>query len=177
VKKCSNCAEEKPFEDFYNRAMAYDGKQSRCKVCQNELTKSYAERNREKTREYTRKWRKQNKEYASGWAKANPESIRKAHKKWVSKNKHKRAATEAKRRASLLKSTPTWLDDSHLEDIQGIYCLANKLGVLTEEPMEVDHIVPLQGENVCGLHVPWNLQVLHQKINRRKNNRYNDWNN
>lgn len=177
MKKCSNCAEEKSLEDFYNRAMAYDGKQSRCKVCQNKLTKAYAEKNREKTRESCRKWRKRNKKYASDWVKTNRESVRNAHKKWVSKNKHKRAAVEAKRRASLLKATPLWLDGSHLEYIQGVYRLANKLGTLTAQPMEVDHIVPLQGENVCGLHVPWNLQILHQKINRRKNNRHNDWNN
>ena len=81
------------------------------------------------------------------------------------------AARAMQRHASQLESTPAWLTQTQLDEIQSFYDIAKALQWLSEEPLEVDHIVPLQGVNVRGLHVPWNLQILPKSVNARKHNR------
>lgn len=68
-------------------------------------------------------------------------------------------------------ATPQWLSESHAAQIRAIYDHARDCSVVTGERYEVDHIVPIKGKNVCGLHVPWNLQVLPMSENRKKSNK------
>jgi hypothetical protein len=68
------------------------------------------------------------------------------------------------KRARKLSATPGWLTDSHRADIFSIYAQC-------PDGHQVDHIIPLQGKTVCGLHVPWNLQHLSTAENSRKRNR------
>lgn len=70
----------------------------------------------------------------------------------------------AKRRAALKKATPSWLTQEHWDQIREIYENCPK-------GHEVDHVMPLQGKELCGLHVPWNLQYLTTDENRRKKNK------
>jgi 5-methylcytosine-specific restriction endonuclease McrA len=76
-----------------------------------------------------------------------------------------------KRHASKLKRTPSWLSEEQLEEITGFYTTAKELQWLSQETLEVDHIVPLQGKDISGLHVPWNLQILPKSTNCSKGNR------
>lgn len=66
----------------------------------------------------------------------------------------------------LWRATPPWLTDEQLEKMIAIYN-ARRNGE------QVDHIVPLCNPIVCGLNVPWNLQLLTQKANLQKSN--HDW--
>lgn len=70
-----------------------------------------------------------------------------------------------KREIRMKNATPKWLSADHLKDIEELYtnCPAR---------YQVDHIVPIAGKNVCGLHVPWNLQYMHTIANSRKGNRF-----
>lgn len=76
-----------------------------------------------------------------------------------------------RRHAAKLKRTPTWLTEYDLFFIEEIYHLAKLRSDILGIKYEIDHIIPLQGKLVSGLHVPNNLQILPRSENRRKGNR------
>lgn len=75
------------------------------------------------------------------------------------------------RRLRSVNATPKWLSADQTDAIVAIYRHAADCTLVTGERYEVDHIVPITNKIVCGLHVPWNLQVLPRSINRRKSNK------
>lgn len=91
--------------------------------------------------------------------------------KWARENKETKAYHLANRRAKKLNATPPWLTKDQKKEIAGFYKSAKIRSDFHEEKFEVDHIEPLCGKTSCGLHVPWNLQILLAKENRMKNNK------
>lgn len=83
----------------------------------------------------------------------------------------KRLAGIRRRQAAQLKATPQWLTQAHLADMELLYLKAARLTRETGTPHHVDHIHPLRGAASCGLHVPWNLQVITADENWKKGNR------
>jgi len=81
-------------------------------------------------------------------------------------------AVKAKRKAAKLQRIPKWLTPVDFERIQNEYRLAALQTLITKEPWQVDHIIPLQGKLVSGLHVPSNLQAIRAVENRRKHNKW-----
>jgi hypothetical protein len=77
-----------------------------------------------------------------------------------------------KRRANKINRTPFWLNKGHLFEIESVYTYCSALRKCGFD-YHVDHIVPLQGKIVSGLHVPWNLQVIPSLDNKKKGNRFN----
>lgn len=151
----------------------------------------YMARNKENQKRIAKEWYERNKELtkerARAWALANPEKRHAIHRKnrdkdlenhnarnrrWFAKNKDKRASYEGKRRAAQLQRTPKWLTEIDLWMIEEAYHIAQ---VRTEHfnlPWHVDHVIPLQGRKVSGLHVPSNIQVILAKENVKKSNKY-----
>ena len=88
--------------------------------------------------------------------------------------RQKNSRKAAKRRTKILTQTPSWLTKEQRDDIINIYQAAAARTMHTNIQHEVDHIVPLRGENVSGLHVPWNLQILTEQENRQKSNKFEE---
>lgn len=132
-------------------------------------TRAWRAENRDKVRDYKRKWNAANPEKALGYVRAAMAkyggSYRAQKRAAYLRDKADYLARAGKRRAVLLRAMPLWLSDRQLLDIGEWYNLAASLGKV------VDHIVPLQGKNVCGLHVGWNMQLLTDAENRSKGNR------
>lgn len=84
--------------------------------------------------------------------------------------KPQRCAIQAARSAAKISATPPWLTSEQRGDISKIYAAAAIETAKTGIPHEVDHIVPLRGKTVCGLHVAWNLRVIPAHKNRQKSN-------
>jgi len=84
-----------------------------------------------------------------------------------------RADTSVRKRRHR-EATPKWLTPAERLLMRDLYVQARKMTELTRERYVVDHIVPLRGEAVCGLHVPWNLRVITQEENLKKSNKLVD---
>jgi len=151
VKVCIGCRLNKPLDCYKPHLQAGDLKQPRCTECLRVYRRVYNKKN--KDRENLRK---------IAWANENREKTLAAKAKWQKTNKGHYNALQANRRARILRATPKWAD---LNAIKEFYKNC-------PEGYEVDHIIPLQGKNISGLHVIGNLQYLPKSINRKKSNKY-----
>ena len=94
----------------------------------------------------------------------NKDRILESKKIYRSENKSKKNLLTARRRAAKRSATPKWITKEHTKQMQSFYdqCYNG---------YQVDHIIPLAGKDICGLHVPWNLQILTAEENIKKGNR------
>ena len=121
--------------------------------------------------EATAQYKSGNLARVNSYHRADPERAKARSLKWRAKNKHKANAIEAKRRAAKLNATPSWLTSKHLTEIDTFFAEAVRLHEQTGVIYHVDHVIPLQGETVSGLHVPWNLRVISAVQNLSKHNK------
>jgi 5-methylcytosine-specific restriction endonuclease McrA len=104
--------------------------------------------------------------------KEDPTRVKASCKTWRDANRDWFNAYGAKRHAGKMKRTPAWLTKEDKLKMKFIYTEAQRLTKETGVLHDVDHIIPLQGKTVSGLHVPENLQILTASENRKKHNSY-----
>jgi len=150
-------------------------KHENLEICSAEK-RAWTARNREKVRALKKHYyatdentRKKQAQRARKWMEANRHKYRASSAKWRRANLDVAAAAQQRRRAKLLNCMPAWADQ---DAIQQFYTLAKELSEQTGVKHNVDHIVPLQGELVTGLHVEWNLQILTESENKSKGARF-----
>lgn len=134
-----------------------------CAACKKEKYDEYREKNPEKERAR-----------CLAYNARNLKKVRESTANWVKNNPHKKLHLNTLRYARKMKQTPPWLSADHKREILDFYNLSQKLSRETGVRHHVDHIIPLKGKFVSGLHVPWNLQVIPATQNIKKGNKVHD---
>ena len=177
MKTCTKCKIEKPFEAFYASSTHKSGYVSWCKACESERNKAKFNSRKDAHLAKAKEWRDSNKDKQTAaiqaWRESNPERTAAMYRDWAERNRDKVNAKWMKRDASKNKRTPNWLTLDEHWMIEQAYDIAAKRTQMLGIKHHVDHIVPLQGKTVSGLHVPWNLQVIPAKLNQQKSNHFN----
>lgn len=173
-KICSYCNEAKPPTEFRKY-------RNKCKICQNTSAKEWQKLNKEKVKAYQKKHyyknydsrienaRKQNaKKIGVPLTEEQRKRSRVTSKLHYQANKtkyHMKSHTYKMRKA---KAMPFFANIFYIEEI---YALARERTKVMGFQWDVDHIIPLRGKNVCGLHVEWNLRVIPHLENIKKGNK------
>lgn len=169
MKRCSDCGESKQLGLFVRADQCVDGVRSYCKACQKLRRAPQRAASKASAYEKNRLWAAENKElvaeikrrYAAKYRASGRAAEAKARRVAANPEKY-RAAVSARRRV-LRTATPPWVDRGQIRDI---YLLAQLL------QLTVDHIVPIKGKIVCGLHVPWNMRLVPLSENSKKGNSF-----
>jgi hypothetical protein len=104
--------------------------------------------------------------------KKNRIKLSKKEAEWRSENRGNVAANIRRYQVAKMNRTPLWLTDFDKLKIKCMYSVASMLTRENKETWHVDHIIPLQGKNVSGLHVPSNLQAIRGEENMAKHNKF-----
>lgn len=182
LKKCNKCAETKDTAQFYANKRMKDGLNTFCIVCHKADNVKRKAKNRSdatfKAQElaYKKQYRasttQQRAAYMIEWRLRNAKHVQQYSKDYRNANKAKSVYLCQKRKIDLLHRTPAWLDVDDLWMIAEAYQLAELRTKITGVLHHVDHIIPLRGKKVSGLHVPSNLQVITSAENQRKTNKF-----
>lgn len=174
MKKCIRCHTVKSIDNFHRQKGRKDQHCSYCKSCKSHIARLWAITSRDVKNAISRRWNSRHRDqkhemdrtyYTANkiklniqhtfWNKTHPDKRRESVSRWMRKN-------GARIRAEKIKRMPIWADKKAIQQFYEV-CPSN---------MVVDHIIPLAGKTVSGLHVLNNLQYLTPAENRKKSNNF-----
>lgn len=170
TKTCSKCGQCLPVSCFGFANKKKLQLRGDCKSCRNKVSSKWYENNKESRKKTINEWRSKNKEKylakCREWQLDNPKKVKNYQKKWYYNNLEKISLKHYRRKQAV----PSWLTDFHKKQIKAIYD-KNQEYRSQGFDFHVDHIIPINGKNVSGLHVPWNLRITTAEYNLKKNNK------
>lgn len=191
TKQCRECGAHLELISFPVNARNKDGRDVRCKPCCAAKTRKWRSANPMSARASEKRWLKNNPErakanrraaakrfgkahpdlvlfYAKRWKERNPDRVKEQSREWSKNNPEKCARKSSERRAATFRAIPPWLSAEDRALIAEKFAESKRITKETGIKHSVDHIIPLKGRTVSGLHVPWNLQVIPFVDNVRK---------
>ena len=176
MKTCSKCKVSKSLSEFGKDKKMKDGVRYCCKQCNNtasaQWAKNYPERKKAARIRYVTTNPEANAASKATYRKNNKTKIAKNNAQYRKQKPEKNTFYGATYRAKKTQATPCWLTPEQRAEIQDFYKMAKELETVFPWKQHVDHIVPIKHNKVCGLHVPWNLQILSATANLAKGNRH-----
>ena len=166
VKRCAQCGKYKTVDCFGGDKKRPDGLRPWCKECHNACNKKWREANKDYYKLRHQENPERRKAYDAKYVKNNPDYL----KAYYQNNKETIIGNVNKRRTKATYATPVWADKAKMRMIYRIASNLNNLHGYIK--YHVDHVVPLQGKTVSGLHVHNNLRILLADENRRKKNKW-----
>lgn len=189
MKSCRDCKKKLSLDSFY--VSKKSGLWPNCKQCVKpkrkaryeenkpfiaQQMKRYAESHKEEIANYQEQYYLDNYEklraQSNQYGKEHRHILNKAQRKWTKAHPDKKLAAVRKRQAAKLNRTPKWLTKSDYIEMEWAYAIARQRTQETGIKHVVDHIIPLRGKNISGLHCPQNLQIITQKENLLKHNKF-----
>ena len=158
MKDCRKCGERKSLSDFHISKLGKMGRKGQCKICC--ASRDIATRDHRLNKQ---------KQWRDSLSPEKREEYRDANTAYYRSNPQKKRANTRTRQAAKIDRTPAWSD---AQAIQKIYQIAANLESIVGVKFHVDHIIPLQGKLVSGLHVASNLQIIRASANCIKNNAF-----
>lgn len=153
-KRCNQCGEHKDYSEFNKHSIMKDGYASICKICKRSNDKEYRDNNIELKKQRDRKYYKENKD-----------KVYKRIKEWRVENKHKLVHRDERVHRE-------GINRAFSKYVCKIRQQVKKINSETNIKHSLDHIIPLFHKDVCGLDVPWNMQILTHQQNCIKSNKF-----
>ena len=167
-KVCIRCNTLKPFSDYRKRSSMKDGHRNVCRVCENKRTKERLSNPLKRE-----SWLNNHRKRRANLSDEKKEQIRQRGLAYAKRNKHMFLRRTRERQLKCKNAIPKWVEnDFEKFFMKEIYHLSKLRSELTGVDHQVDHIVPITSDLVCGLHCSDNLRIITRIENQSKGNRH-----